>query len=374
MAIIAPDAKEELLERVREYSFPGDELKRRREMRREFTTTFTHEIIQNLTPDDYFPGRGKKEGHLGYQLEWGTTALGSIKGGSMAKYGDAEQFDEIKRLLLDLTSLSDEIDVFYNKDGSLTQVSRNLIMKSRNIKGMKSGRTVLGKLLSIYYPTTFMPFFGDQDYLLEHMLIDYSIEASGLEAYLKNNHLFLEIREELKTEPPFAEVLEEGELTNDFLYRFFCFCYPRNQDVVDEEAGPLHEEEKFEALETEHYQKLIHRNFDRLFPKLRYYDEDVQNSHEGHYATEDAGVMDFLCLNDQDDIIVIELKRKGTDKTLAQVCRYMGWAMENLANKNQDVYGVIISESKDHKLDYAVRTVPKVSIRKMKLDVSITDF
>ena len=52
----------------------------------------------------------------------------------------------------------------------------------------------------------------------------------------------------------------------------------------------------------------------------------------------------------------------------------MGWVLENLAKKDQKVYGIIISGNKDSKLDYAVKVVPNVSIRKMKLDVSITDF
>lgn len=373
MSFIAPDAKELMLEKIREFNLTKEELKARRDMRKEFTSVFTPEKIQKLTAEEYFPGQGKKDGCLGYQLEWGTRPLGSIKGGSMAKYGDKEQFDEIKKMLILLTGLSDEIDVFYNKDGSLSDTSSNLVMKSLNIKGMKSGRTVLGKLLSIYYPDTFMPFFTDQDYLLKKMLVDYSVEATGLESYLINNIYFLRIKEELNTEPAFNAVLEEGKLTNDFLYKFFYFCYPR----IDTSSGgnePPQEEGKIEALEAEHYQKLIHRNFDKLFPNLKYFDEEVQNSHEGHYATEDVGIMDYLCLDDQGNLVVIELKRSGTDKTLAQLCRYMGWALENLAKKNQKVCGMIISENKDSRLDYAVKVVPNVSIRKMKLDVSITEF
>lgn len=86
--------------------------------------------------------------------------------------------------------------------------------------------------------------------------------------------------------------------------------------------------------------------------------------------------MDFLCLdNESHNIVVIEIKRKGTDETLAQICRYMGWVKENLAEKkNQKVLGIIVSESKDIKLEYAIKVVSNVTLKQMKLNVAVKDF
>ncbi len=374
MGLINHDAKEIMLEKIKEFQVSQDDIDKRTQMRKDFVSVFTKDKIRGLTPEEYFPGLGKKIDCIGYQLEWVTRPLGSIKGGSMAKYGAKDQFKEIKKLFVELTGLSDQPSVFYQFDGELTETSLKLISESQKVKGMKSGRTVLGKLLSIYYPNTFLPFFNDQDYLLSKIVKYYSDNSTGLELYLTNNYLFLEIKKELSVEPAFLKEVSKDRFTNDFFYKFLYDCFPRVND--DPETGEVKpdQDERIEALETEHYQKLIHRNFNRLFKSYRYYDVELQNSYEGHYATEDAGIMDFLCLDENNNIVVIELKRKGTDKTLAQLCRYMGWAKENLAKESQKVLGVIVSESKDIRLEYGIKVVPNVTLKQMKLNVSIENF
>ncbi len=373
MPLISDEAKEVILEKIEEFAIPGDEWTKRQQMRSRFVSDFSNQRIRMLTASDYFPGEGKKENHIGYQLEWATRSLGSIKGGSMAKYGSKDQFVDIKKLLIELTSLKDEMSVFYELNRGLTEQSKKLIAQSQNIKGMKSGCTVLGKLLSIYYPRTFIPIFTDQGYFLRALLTDYSEDSVGLESFMKNNLLFLQVKEELLEEPAFIGVTSDKDFINDFLFEFLYFCFhsTRSKFISTEKNT---EEERIEALETIHYQKLIHRNFQRLFKSYTYADEESQNKHEGHYSAEDAGIMDFLCLDKNDDFLVIELKRKGTDKTLAQLCRYMGWVKENLANKTQKVFGLIVSESKDIKLEYAIKVVPNVKIKRMNLNVAIGEF
>jgi len=374
MGIINHDAKEIILEKVKEFSISDDEISKRKQMRDDFIATFTNEKIKNLSPEQYFPGLGEQGNCMGYQLEWATRPLGSIKGGSMAKYGPKDQFQQIKKLLIDLTNLKGGITDFYDNSSELTKEAKNLVLQSQKIGGMKSGRTVLGKLLSIYYPNIFIPIFTEQDYLLEASLKDYFEESVGLESFMKNNYLFLKIKEELISEPSFAKFIDVNKVNNDFMYKFLYFCFPRAAATKIDIQEKAEKEEKIEALETEHYQKLIHRNFRQLFKEYRYYDEETQNSHEGHYPTEDVGIMDFLCLDNNKNIVVIELKRKGTDQTLAQLCRYMGWVKENLANGKQAVLGLIISESKDVRLEYAIKVVPNVILKHMKLDVAIGDF
>ena len=172
MGLISDDAKEIILEKVKEFRLTDEDLNKRIQMRKEFVELFTPPRIKNLSPEEYFPGPDKKDDCIGYELEWATIPLGSIKGGSNAKYGPKEQFIEIKKLLVDLTNYTDEMSNFYTPNGELADKSKALITYSQKIRGMKSGRTVLGKLLSIYYPNTFIPFFTDQDYLLKLILKD----------------------------------------------------------------------------------------------------------------------------------------------------------------------------------------------------------
>jgi hypothetical protein len=374
MGLINHDAKEIFLEKIKEFGNPEEENQKRNQMREEFVTRFTPANMRNLKPEDYFPGLGKKEGCIGYELEWATRSLGSIKGGSIAKYGPKEQFNDIRKLLTDLTGLSDDTSKFYDQDGKLTNASRKLVAESSTIRGMKSGRTVLGKLLSIYYPDTFIPLFNDQEYLLGKILKEHSDDSIGLESFLKNNYLFLEVKRELLSEPAFTKEIAPDKFTNNILGRFLYFCFPKTQPETEDPEGSAVEEGRIEALETQHYQKLIHRNFGRLFKSYRYYDEELQNEHDGHFATENVGIMDFLCLDEKNNFVVIELKRRGKDETLAQLCRYMGWVKENLAQDGQKVRGLIVSESKDANLEFAIKVVPGVAFKQMRLDVSIDDF
>lgn len=373
MGLISYDAKEIMLEKIKDFNLSEEEVNKRIQMRNEFVAAFNNEKISQLIPEEYFPGLGKKQDCIGYQLEWGTIPLGSIKGGSMAKFGPQEQFEEIRDLLVDLTSFNDDVSEFYESGGKLTKTSKKLITRSQGIRGMKSGRTVLGKLLSIYYPSMFIPLFTDQDYLLDLILKNYSADSTGLESYMKNNFLFLQIRDELLSETAFLKYMDAEEFTNDHFYKFLYFCFPR-AGATDETKEKKERDESFEALETAHYQKLVHRNFRKLFKNYRYVDEEVQNTHEGRYVTEDAGTMDFLCVDERENFVVIELKRKGTDETLGQLCRYMGWVRENLAKGEQKVCGLIISETKDIKLEYAIKVVPNVKTKQMRLNVAINDF
>ena len=374
MSLIGPDAKEIFSEKIKAFQVVTEEISARAKMRQGFTARFNSDRIKKLQPLDYFSGEGRKNDCLGYQLEWATRALGSIKGGSMAKYGAKDQFADIKKLLNDLASLTDRQSYFYETNGDLSKFSLNLVSQSLKIKGMKSGRTVLGKLLSIYYPNTFIPIFNEQETILEKVVKEYSDDSFGLELYLKNNFRFLQVRGELLAEPGFAAVTSSDQFTNDVFYSFLYHCFSRPSELTATSAMSSNGAEKIEALETEHYQNLIHRNFKRLFGGYRYYDEDLQNAHKGHYPTEDVGVMDFLCLDEKNNLVVIELKRKGTDETLAQLCRYMGWVKENLARDQQKVLGLIVAETKDLRLEYGLKVVPNVVLKQMRLDVRIETF
>ena len=54
-----------------------------------------------------------------------------------------------------------------------------------------------------------------------------------------------------------------------------------------------------------------------------------------------TGRSDLICLDENDNLVVLELKRGVTsDETIAQVLRYMGWLQENVAVEGQKVGGV----------------------------------
>lgn len=168
---------------------------------------------------------------------------------------------------------------------------------------------------------------------------------------------------------------------SDFLYttlkNFWNKKEKGEEEISEDSNGELDlgiSEEKIEQLKEEDYQKLIHNNFKKIFPELEYIDEDYQNQHLGHYITTEGKIMDFLCKDKKRNFVVIELKIKGADEALGQVCRYMGWVKENLCENNQKVRGIIISEQADYQLDYAVKVVPSVIFKRMWLEVKIKEW
>lgn len=94
--------------------------------------------------------------------------------------------------------------------------------------------------------------------------------------------------------------------------------FPKEKASLEAVAPELEnvEEQHFEALEVQHYQSLLHRNFNKLFPTLKYFDEEEQIPKNGQYDTQTVGIMDMLCVDDKGNFVVIEIKRQATDKTI----------------------------------------------------------
>lgn len=67
-----------------------------------------------------------------------------------------------------------------------------------------------------------------------------------------------------------------------------------------------------------------------------------------------VGRSDLICLNEHNDLVVIEMKRGMTsDETIGQVLRYVGWVRENIAESGQKVYGWIVAGDYDEQLRLA---------------------
>ncbi len=355
--ILKEDAKSLIIENANKFRLSEEKKKEIEDKRKYFLIEFSKEKIEKLDKDHYFQGRGIKQGNFTYELEWNSVCLGRIGGGSVYKFGYEDDFFKIKKLLIKILSTNNSIQQFYTQDGKLTGFSKEIIKDTVNLKGI--GRAFIGKVLSVYFPDIFINIFGHQDLFLEKIYSDYKPETHGVELFLRNNYLLLDIKNKYVSE------LSNNEYTH-LLYKIFEIKKP------DDEFQGVVDESKIEALEVQHYQTLIHRNFNQLFRgELKYFDEERQNERNGKFNTEEVGEMDFLAVDKNNDIVVIELKRTSTDATLGQILRYMGWVNRNLCKKDQKVKGIIIAEVKDNRLEYALTVVPNMTFRKMKLSVEI---
>ncbi len=128
------------------------------------------------------------------------------------------------------------------------------------------------------------------------------------------------------------------------------------------------------ALEA-HLEEFMDKNWKHIYfgSDLVKYEVDDQS---GRQFPAGPWSIDFLCTDKSNgDFVVIELKRgKGSDATVGQVLRYMGWVEENLANARQRTRGIIITQEVDDALKYAVRGLKNVSVLTYKVDFKLSPF
>lgn len=366
--VINEEAIENLITRLDSFIWTDKDFQERETLRKQFVEHYNKDHIDNLTKEDYFAGLGRKQGCMAYDLEWTTRILGSIKGGSKYKFGYETDFPKIKNLLQKITSI--ESKNLYEADGSFSKDLIQIAKLSKEINGFKTGRTVIPKLLSIYYPDKFLPIFNDQDYFLSKLLSSgLETENTGLALYLEYNYNLLKIKEKL-------EEITNRTFSNFEFTSLLYHTFPKELSDTSDEGTSLNktiEDQNFEALEVQHYQSLLHRNFNRLFPKLKYFDEEEQIPKSGQYDTQTVGIMDILAIDEKGNFVVIEIKRQATDKTLGQILRYMGWVQEELCKDGQRVSGIIVAERKDIQLEFALKVIPNVKFMKLGLNITLEE-
>jgi len=68
------------------------------------------------------------------------------------------------------------------------------------------------------------------------------------------------------------------------------------------------------------------------------------------------GRTDLICLDEDGNYVVIELKLHASDEVIGQIMRYMGYIREKWADREEkDVKGIIIAQTFDDQLRYAAR-------------------
>ena len=85
----------------------------------------------------------------------------------------------------------------------------------------------------------------------------------------------------------------------------------------------------------------IANNLTALEPGLQLFkDED---GIPGRQCLPEVGPIDLLCVDSNNNLVVIELKRgRESDKVVGQISRYIGWVKGKLAKHSRDVRGIIV--------------------------------
>lgn len=125
-----------------------------------------------------------------------------------------------------------------------------------------------------------------------------------------------------------------------------------------------------EDILESHLEQHIVQHFDTLFPGWRIHtlNIDIDSSAANarpmaiRYRT-GAGEIDILCVDSEENFVVIELKRsKAPDIVVAQTDRYIAWVKKTLAEPNQQVKGLIIAKSVDKHLAYTLTQRNNISL------------
>lgn len=96
--------------------------------------------------------------------------------------------------------------------------------------------------------------------------------------------------------------------------------------------------------------------------------------HSGRYFPAGPWHIDFLARDaNTNELVVVHLKRGETsDSTVGQILRHISWIRENVAEKGQDVTGIIVARQTDAALDYAVKNLPFVEVVTYTVDFQLT--
>jgi RecB family endonuclease NucS len=109
----------------------------------------------------------------------------------------------------------------------------------------------------------------------------------------------------------------------------------------------------------------LEKNLEHIETGLKLY-KDEKGILGRQYST-GIGIIDLLCIDKDKKFVVLEIKKeKGSDITVGQITRYMGWVKENLAN-NKEVRGIIIVHEVDEKLEYSASMLSNVEIKYYKI-------
>lgn len=89
----------------------------------------------------------------------------------------------------------------------------------------------------------------------------------------------------------------------------------------------------------------------------------------GQQYPSDTGPIDILAISkDKRELLVVELKKgRASDAVIGQTQRYMGYVLEELAEENQTVKGVIIASEDDLRIRRALKVTSNISFYRYQI-------
>ena len=126
------------------------------------------------------------------------------------------------------------------------------------------------------------------------------------------------------------------------------------------------------ALER-HLEDFLVKNWKKTTLGKKYNIYEIDGEIVGQQFPSDTGPIDILALSkDKKTFLVVELKKgRVSDNVVGQIQRYMGYVKQDLAEKNQEVKGVIIGFEDDVKIQRALSVANNIDFYKYKVDFKL---
>lgn len=113
--------------------------------------------------------------------------------------------------------------------------------------------------------------------------------------------------------------------------------------------------------------KFIVSKLDSLEEGLRLYEEGSE------FAT-DAGRIDVLAIDKEENLVVIEIKTgKARDSAIGQILRYIGFVESEIADQDQNVRAILIADEFDENLKYSVKKLSEVELKEYRVSFDFED-
>jgi hypothetical protein len=229
----------------------------------------------------------------------------------------------------------------------------------------KLGKAIITSILLIAFPDKYGVWNGTSESALRELDLWPNFErgASIGQRYGAINEMLLKIASDLDTDLWTLDAL---------WWRVF---QPAEEIVlIDQENGQVDETGHRFGLER-HLHDFLFDNWNAtcLAKDWMLVEEGGDVKGYGYERPTSIGRIDLLARHKSEPRwLVIELKRsQGSDDTLGQIQRYMGWVMEELAEDDHDVEGLIIATEPSNKLRFALKATQNISFMRYEVDFQL---
>ena len=265
----------------------------------------------------------------------------------------------------DMDLLREALTILVNEELPI-EVRLEQLLPKKGTMVPRLGRAILTAILLVTYPDRFgaLNKITEGGLRLVGIWPQFERGASFAQRYVEVNEILLRL----------ASSLECDLWTLDAIWRPVSIAHEQDE-IVDDGAGEASiavDVELNQRFGLEKYlQQFLYDNWDSILQLRDWFLYEEDGDIVGfEYNTGEIGRIDLLARHKTDPKwLVVELKRnQGTDQTMGQVQRYMGWVSENLASSGDEVQGLIICQTFDQGLRYALGMTRYIDLMEYEVD------